>query len=183
MNIYKFFIKLIRYLVLIFRGRQAYARSLGVAIGIDCRIISTYWGTEPFLIRIGNRVTISDGVRFLTHDGSSWLARDSNGRRFFYRRIEIGNNVFVGIDTVILPGVKIGDNVIIGAGTIVTKSIPSGVVVAGNPARILGSFADLEKKMLDNYFSEANLKLSSSYRNQVLSLLTEGFRPYLKRES
>ena len=51
--------------------------------------------------------------------------------------MKIGNNVFIGMNTTILKGTTIGDNVIIGAGSVVTKNIPAGVIVAGNPAKVI----------------------------------------------
>jgi acetyltransferase-like isoleucine patch superfamily enzyme len=53
--------------------------------------------------------------------------------------IVVGNNVFIGMGVIILPGVTIGDNVVIGAGAVVTKSIPANAVVAGVPARVIGT--------------------------------------------
>ena len=53
--------------------------------------------------------------------------------------ITVGSNVFIGVNSIILPGVTIGDNVVIGAGSVVTRDIPSGVVAAGCPARPLRS--------------------------------------------
>ncbi|AKL96983.1 transferase [Clostridium aceticum] len=55
----------------------------------------------------------------------------------FAKAIIIGNNVWVGGGTIICPGVKIGDNVTIGAGSVVTKDIPSNVVAAGNPCKVI----------------------------------------------
>ncbi len=51
--------------------------------------------------------------------------------------VTIGNNVWIGGSATILPGVTVGDNVVIGAGAVVTKDVPSNVVVAGNPARVI----------------------------------------------
>ena len=59
---------------------------------------------------------------------------------YFAGPIKVGNNVFIGSNTVILPNIKIGNNVIIGAGSIVTKDIPDGSVVAGNPAKLITTF-------------------------------------------
>ncbi|MDE6086062.1 MAG: sugar O-acetyltransferase [Muribaculaceae bacterium] len=51
--------------------------------------------------------------------------------------VTIGNNVWIGGSSTILPGVTVGDNVVIGAGSIVTKNVPSNVVIGGNPAKII----------------------------------------------
>jgi len=175
----RFFRKLITLGILYIKGKPAYARHLGVKFGENCRIITTLWGTEPFLIKIGDNVTITDGVRFLTHDGSACLARDEKGRRYLYAPIEVGSNVFIGVNSIIMPGVKIEDNVIIAAGSVVTKSIKSGLVVGGVPAIILGQFNDTNKKMLRDYISDANLDKSLSYKERVLSVTTDNYKPFL----
>lgn len=129
-------------------GNERYGRKLGVKIGKGCRILSHRFGSEPFLIEIGDRVTLSRDVSFFNHDGSTWLVRDEKGRRQRFGRIKIGSEVFVGASTIILPGVEIGDRVVIGAGSVISRSVPSGVVVAGNPAQILGAFDDLHARRL-----------------------------------
>ena len=64
------------------------------------------------------------------------------GERYskYYGCIEVGSNVFIGSDSVILPDVKIGDNTIIGAGAVVSRDLPPGYVWGGVPARQLGTF-------------------------------------------
>ena len=71
-----------------------------------------------------------------------------NGGRFGEKKgkISIGNNVFIGANSMVLYDVTIGNNVIIGAGSIVTKDIPSGVVCAGVPCKVVGEFEDFVKK-------------------------------------
>lgn len=91
-----------------------------------------------WLIRIGDDVTLAPRVHILAHDASMYSAVG-------YTRIEpvlIGNNVFVGADTIILPGVTIGDNVVIGAGSVVTRDIPSDSVAVGQPARVIKTYTD-----------------------------------------
>jgi acetyltransferase-like isoleucine patch superfamily enzyme len=83
-------------------------------------------------IILGDNVTICDRVRMLTHDYSPVAVKKEPEK---VAGITIGNNVFIGIDSIILPGVKIGDNVVIGAGSVVAKDVPSNCVFAGNPAR------------------------------------------------
>lgn len=64
----------------------SWARRKGVKIGNDCRIYTTRFGSEPWLIEIGNKVTVTSGVVLLTHDGSTWLFNDDKGRRFLLKR-------------------------------------------------------------------------------------------------
>jgi acetyltransferase-like isoleucine patch superfamily enzyme len=120
-----------------------YLRSLGMKIGDRCDIITNVKniGSEPWLIEIGNGVTICSGVVFLTHDGSSRIFRNQIhemnvfGNRF--GKIKINDNCFIGINSIIFPGVEIGPESIIGVGSIVLKTVPPKTVVAGNPARII----------------------------------------------
>jgi acetyltransferase-like isoleucine patch superfamily enzyme len=84
-------------------------------------------------IIIGDNVQIAPGVQLISanHDPSNYDIQLND------TPIIIGNNVWIGANSIILPGVKIGDNVIIGAGSIVTKSIKSNSIAVGNPCRII----------------------------------------------
>ena len=86
-----------------------------------------------WLIEIGDNVTLAPRVHVLCHDASTkpFLGYTKIGR------VTIGNDVFIGTDSVILPGVTIGNRVIIGANSTVTHDVPDGVVVAGSPARVI----------------------------------------------
>lgn len=99
-----------------------------------------------WLIEIGNNVTLAPRVHILAHDAST---KSSLGYTKIGRVI-IGNNVFVGASTIILPGVEIGDDVIIGAGSVVTKSIPSNSVACGNPAVIVCNKDEYIKRHFNN---------------------------------
>jgi acetyltransferase-like isoleucine patch superfamily enzyme len=125
-----------------FRGNKiAYLRHLGVHIGQDCDILNGIkdFGTEPWLIEIGQRVTVAQGVLFFTHDGANRIFRlaiqgsSPWGNRF--GTIRILDNCFIGAHAIIQPDVQIGPDSIVGAGSVVTKDIPSQMVVAGTPAR------------------------------------------------
>lgn len=96
-------------------------------------------------ISCGDNVTLTKDVYLLAHDASmkKTLGKTKVGR------VVIGNNVFVGAKTVVLPGVEIGDNVVIGANSTVTKSIPAGEVWAGTPARFIGFTKDFMQKHQD----------------------------------
>ncbi len=96
-------------------------------------------------IMIGDNVTLAPRVHILAHDASTCMflgkTRAAN--------VTIGNNVFVGAGTIILPGVQIGNRVIIGAGSIVTKDIPDNSVAVGNPARVICPIDDyLEREQV-----------------------------------
>jgi|TARA_E500000318_G_scaffold112049_1_gene133640 acetyltransferase-like isoleucine patch superfamily enzyme len=156
-----------------------YARSLGVQVGADCRILTTNFGSEPWLIRIGNKVTITSGVKLLTHDGAAWLVEDEKGRREHFARVEIGNNVFIGVNSIIMPGVKIEDYVIVAAGSVVTKSVPSGSIVGGNPAKIIGSFENYKQKALDTFVSKSEMDFSLHFKERIDQVLDKNIKKYL----
>jgi acetyltransferase-like isoleucine patch superfamily enzyme len=119
-----------------YRRPHACARLLGVKVGARNRFTGAInFGSEPYLVEIGDNVTLAQGTTFITHDGGAGLFRDEHPSLNVFGRITIGNNVFIGSSATIMPGVKIGNNVVVGACSVVTKSIPDNVVVAGNPAR------------------------------------------------
>lgn len=93
-------------------------------------------------IEIGDDVTLAPRVHLLAHDASTqqYLNYVRIGK------IKIGNRVFVGAGSIILPGVSIGDDVVIGAGSVVTRDIPSGHVAAGNPAKTRGTIEEFIQK-------------------------------------
>lgn len=134
-------------------SEQTYVNILkrgGVKIGENCIVDKTAeFGTEPYLISMGNNVRITKGVRFITHDGSLWVPRNLglvDKKADFFGKIVIGNNVNIGWDAIIMPGVQIGDNCIIAAGAIVTKNVPDNSVAVGIPARVLESVQEYAHK-------------------------------------
>ena len=130
------------------RVRQA--RVLGVRVGRDCRIYDCHFGSEPYLITIGDHVTITAGVQFYTHDGGVWVFRDEFPDIELFAPIRIGNNVFIGAYSIILPGALIGDRCVIGAGSVVAGSIPPNSVVAGVPAKVVKSLDEYRAKAMVN---------------------------------
>ena len=140
------------------KKRNVYA-GIGENVMIQSRKIPLY----PELIRIGNNVRMASNVLFVTHDVvHNMLNRISPKTEkilvggVFHEKvgcIEIGNNVFIGANTTILPGVTIGDNVIIGANGVVTKDIPENSVAIGNPCRVIKEYNNYmyeNKKIMDN---------------------------------
>jgi acetyltransferase-like isoleucine patch superfamily enzyme len=116
------------------RDSVTYARSLGVQVGEDCRIIDVNFGSEPYLVRLGDHVSAT-ATHFITHDGGVWVFRESRPDADLIAPIIVGNNVFLGMAVTVLPGVSIGDNVVVGAGAVVTHDLPSDCVAVGAPAK------------------------------------------------
>ena len=88
------------------------------------------------IVKIGNNTMFGPNVQIYTATHPlEYKARNSGLE--YAKSITIGNNVWVGGNTTICPGVTIGNNVVIGAGSVVTKSFPDDVFIAGNPARII----------------------------------------------
>ena len=103
-----------------------------------------------WLITIGDNVTMAPNVHVLCHDASTKYFLDYTK----IGRVTIGNNVFIGASSIILPNVKIGNNVIIGAGCTVTKDIPDGMVVAGTPAKKICT--------IEEYLDKEKIKMEES---------------------
>ena len=103
----------------------------GVEIGYMVDIDNRY----PERIHIGNNVTIVSQSMLLAHDNSYRYSRNGEIK---ISDVFIGKNVFIGGNSVILPGVKIGDSAIVGAGSVVTKEVMANTVVVGDRAREIG---------------------------------------------
>lgn len=115
-----------------------YFRSQGVEIGEGVEIFGANlftFGSEPYLVSIGNEVTISHNVDFITHDGGMRVARRKYSGAYLYGRIKVSDCCFLGAHCILLPGTKIGAGSVIGSGSIVAGEIPAGVVAIGAPAK------------------------------------------------
>lgn len=111
---------------------------------------------NPHLLTIGKNVQITHGVILLTHDYSWSVIKGKFGEVLGGQApLTIGNNVFIGMNAILLAGTNVGDNVVIGAGAVVKGNIPSNVVVAGNPARIICTIEEYREKRKKKQLSEA----------------------------
>jgi len=150
------------------KGSVAYARKKGVKVGENCQIYIKNWGSEPFLVSIGDHVTVTSGVKFITHDGSTCLVKDEQGKRYQrFAPIQVGSHVFIGVNSIIMPGVSIGSNVVIGAGSVVTKDIPDNSVAIGVPAKVVSNFADYQAKIQNTCASDSDLVGITDYQQRV----------------
>ena len=128
----------------------------------------------PWLITVGDNVTLATGVKILAHDASTALT----GAGTKIGIVRIGYNVFIGCNSIVLCNVRIGDNVIVGAGSVVTHDIPSNCVYAGNPAKYICSFDEFRERHIQNrmdhgYFQEYKWNEWSNASNEKRQAMKE----------
>lgn len=148
----------------------SYARRLGVLVGERCCFIgSPNWGSEPWLISIGNHTKISFDCAFTTHDGATWVFREREPylNTVKFGRIQIGDNCFIGARSLILPGVVIGNDAIVAAGSVVTKSIPEGEVWGGVPARKITTTHEYAEKCRKSTPDYDTINYKTNFRQEV----------------
>lgn len=152
--------KRIHHAILKRRNPLAYAKLIGV--NFPCGGVHLYgdvnWSTEPWIITLGNNVHITDGVRFITHDGGTLIYRKQVKDLEITKPISVGNDVYIGTNVIILPGVTIGNNVVIGAGAVVSKDIPDNSVAVGVPARVIKTADEYLEKLKKESLHLGHLK-------------------------
>lgn len=128
-----------------------YYESLGVKFGKNMRAFSPLVSAEPYLLEFGDNITVSGGVKFITHDNSVIKlfdnATDTIGK------IKINDNCFIGYGSIILPGIELGKCTIVAAGSVVTKSFKEGgIIIGGNPAQKISTIDEYKLKVEKNLF-------------------------------
>lgn len=167
-----------------------YLRKLGVSIGKGTHAFTTNIVIDtqrPWMISIGEYCKITSGVIILQHDYSRSVLRrvygDVVGES---KKTIIGNNVFIGMNSIILMGSNVGDNVIIGAGSVVSGHIPSNVVVAGNPARVIRTLEEHYNIRKQKYINEAKEQAITYYEKYgiypTIEKMGSFFPLYLERK-
>jgi acetyltransferase-like isoleucine patch superfamily enzyme len=152
------------------------AREQGVRIGEGCLIYgNAFFSTEPYLVEIGDRTTVSGNVTFLTHDGAVHRFNDGKNDIFnHFGRIKIGSNCFVGFEALFMPGVEIGDNCLVAARAVVTKKFPSNSVIVGNPAKRVSTIP---------FYIKSRMASPNTIRSKKYAFPNEGDMPeYEKKE-
>lgn len=146
-------VKIVSFLKKMFMNKVQWQKELrrqGVEIGENCDIEkSANFGSEPFLVKIGDNVRITKGVQFITHDGGGWTLRKMGlipKNSVKYGAIFVDDNCNISWNVIIMPGVHIGKNCVIAAGAVVTKSVPDGMVYGGIPARKIETIEEYCKK-------------------------------------
>jgi len=117
------------------------------AMGEHCSVQTNVLITDPPHVRLGNNVRLS-GCTLFGHDGSVNMLKRLSGKTLDrVGKIDIRDNVFIGHQAIVLPGVTIGPNVVVAAGAVVTKDIAPDTIVAGNPARPIGTVSALIERL------------------------------------
>ena len=119
-------------------------------------------GGDYSVIHIGNKSVISKNVEILTHDYSIARALEAIGEdmtfeAYFRRDVIVGNNSFIGLGSILMPGCIVGNNCIVGAGTVVRGEVPDNSIVIGNPHQVIGNTLEWAKKK----------KVQNTYRMNV----------------
>lgn len=136
--------------------------------------------TRPYLLEIRDCAKITYGCIILTHDFSFSVFRHvfhDNMNECTGKTI-IGRNNFIGMGSIIMPGVKLGDNVIVGSGSVVTKSFPDDVVIAGNPAKVICTLDELYKRRKERFLTDAVTQariIRQTYNREPTIKEMEGF--------
>ena len=153
-------------------SRADHHRKRGLTVGENFHMLEDVQIDYSHLwhVFIGDDVTLAPGVRILAHDAST-------KRHLGYTRIgkvRIGNKVFIGAGSIILPGVTIGDNVIVGAGSVVSRSLEANTVFAGNPAEKISS--------LDDFLARRKKEMESSPVFSEEYTMEKGVTAEMKKE-
>lgn len=129
-------------------------------------------------INIGNNVSITRGVTILAHDYSYKVFRKKyHDMPQKFGITKIGNNVFIGMNAIILMGSRIGDNCVIGAGAVVSGNIPDNSVVAGNPAKVICTIDEYHDKCIKEFKNNA-IQYTKSFievHNRIPTIEEMGF--------
>jgi acetyltransferase-like isoleucine patch superfamily enzyme len=156
-------------------GKINYLKKRGTLIGegvtLNCKISA--FGTEPYLVKIGDECLFAADVRFITHDGGVDIL---NKNMYFGDKkmdkiapVIIGNRVYIGTGAYIMPGVTIGDNVVIGAGAIVVHDIPNNSVAVGVPAKVIESIDEYYQHGLEKNVFYPTKEMSKAEKKEYFT--------------
>lgn len=155
------------------KGSLAIAIEGGMRVGSGVTVMSNVnFGSEPYLISLGNNVRISFNVAFVTHDGGTWAFRNYFDGEYSdvvkFGKIEVGDGTFIGAGSTIMPGVRIGHHAVIGAGSVVTRDVPAETVWAGVPAKQICTLREYAEKCKATMPADFDLEAYSRNKKEYL---------------
>ncbi len=130
------------------------AKIRGVKYGTNPKFATKNFGSEPYLIEVGDNFETSSSVSFITHDGGLGVLRNLYSEFNdidMFDKIIVGDNVFIGMNVTILYGTKMGNNIIVGAGSVVKGELKSNSVYAGVPAKYICSIDEYKNKNKEKF--------------------------------
>lgn len=167
----------IRDRVMASRSPEMFVRALGVELRGSIRFYGVnrgMFGSEPWLLSFGDNVYVTAHCQFVTHDGGALILRKEHPTLEWTAPIYVGDDVYFGIRSMVLPGVTIGSRVIVGAGSVVAKDVPDNSVVVGAPARVISSVDEYRDRLLAKSLgighlsaAEKEAKLKEIYREEA----------------
>ena len=165
-----FFSRIKRFYWLYIATPHKYACHIGVKIGKDCLISTRNFGTEPYLISIGNHVQLTKGVSIHTHGGGHSI-RQNHPDFDVFGKVIIEDWAYIGAFSQIMPGVTIGEGALVAAGSIVTKSVAPHTVVGGNPARYICNTEEYYER--NKKYNIGTAGLSDDEKKKILLSLSD----------
>lgn len=155
------------------RGRYLKKHNIMKSVGDNLFFQPRTIPSDSKMIQIGNNVVVAAGVKFINHDVMHHVFNniEKDSTDFTMGCIEIGDNVFIGAYSIILPNVKIGNNSIIAAGSVVNKDVPNGSIVGGVPAKEIGDFDNIFARRKKN-----KVENEGRSREVIMMELWESFR-------
>lgn len=122
---------------------------------------------KPYLIKIGKYCAVTQGVVILAHDYSRIVLRHAKDGEFFGGSlpVNIGDHVFIGMNAVILMGTTLGDHCVVGAGSVVKGTFPAGSIIAGNPAKVIGTVDKYYEKCKEHWVEDGKKCARAIYEN------------------
>jgi len=141
-------------------------RKQGAKIGKNCSIQIRHLASEPYLVEIGDNVSIAADVTFITHDGASVIFREEIPPLRYFGKIVIEDNCFIGSGAIIMAGVRIGKNSIVGGNAVVIRNVQPGSIVIGNPAIRVSTVEKYEERCLQEWNRQGLTKFEHLFKGK-----------------
>jgi len=141
-------------------------RRQGAKIGKNCYLQIRSLGPEPYLVEIGDNVSLASGVALVTHDGASVIFRDELPHLRYFGKITIEDNCFIGAKTIITAGVRIGHHSIIGPNATVIGDVKPGSIMIGNPAIRVSTVEKYKEKCLHEWARQGLTKFEPLFKGK-----------------